>query len=233
MSSFPSSYQEHLYLVVDFKEYPGNYEAELLAFLTGQPDDVEFEELRELAQPFAEDLACPFDPEDLFKMQLDAVGHFKNVGLIATPGLWNNGHGQIYPDDHPLARKVEEKYPAYLGVGFPLQREPTREEWAYLRARILDFPAAYVLRARFAGELPEIRNIRILKTKLFTESTTLHPPYPCAVPDCKEGVGLEARWLCDTHAKEAWEWFQTAAGCHMNELPDVEHWVRVGRKKTR
>lgn len=94
--------------VVDTKEYAGNFERELVAWMTGQVGECE---VGDEEASLAKGELTPEDAEwfeDHVRREADENGCRRPAILIATPGLWNDGHGNVHPDGYPEDKALAE-----------------------------------------------------------------------------------------------------------------------------
>lgn len=123
--------------VVDTDRYAGNFERELVAYMTGAVGECG------VGEEYAEQV--PQSIHKLFSWNLDAQpddsGCLHSSTLVATTGWHNDGWGNHYrnaPGQEPTP-----PYPAYLSVGIYFLKKPDESSTEILRNRAKDFFGAY------------------------------------------------------------------------------------------
>jgi len=179
-------------LAIDTDAYAGNFERALFGFITGlchNPD----EKPRGLEEPDikAGQLALGLDPArldsfpddhplyQLLDVRISDPGddgyHRSYIDIVPTPGYWNDGHGNHYPDTVKPKRKGKlyqgHPWPAYYSIGLYLRRPPTAEELELIKGRALLWAASPP--AREGQKKPTITGFRLLCATTTTMSTPL------------------------------------------------------------
>ena len=99
---------------VDTKDYAGNFEREVVAFMTGQIGDCEVG--NEQANKAKADLAKTSEGRKFLRwcerhvsLVLDD-GCRRPAAIFPTPGWFNDGHGNAYPDSEAGSEAVAKRY---------------------------------------------------------------------------------------------------------------------------
>jgi hypothetical protein len=160
-------------VVVDTDQYAGNFEREMASFVFGCFDvnrvGAEYVEQGVFPLPWA---CSEHEAYASVIVAHDREGRgelYEKFGNIApTPGFRNNGMGKHFP--YTEGEAIEGNfYPAYLSVSFRFQNgfEPSAEQLAELKARVLEFPEVYTPRIKtHTKPTINITGFRLLKTEL-------------------------------------------------------------------
>jgi hypothetical protein len=129
-----------LILAIDTDSYSGNFERELVSYVTGLTGEDQYHGERE-AEDFREwaesEGLNPHMFEPIVEETKDSEYGWRLPIMLATPGRLNNGTGQHYD-----AAPDEKGWAAYESVGFALSRELTPEELAVIKSRAEQYGAA-------------------------------------------------------------------------------------------
>lgn len=170
--------REELTFAIDTDSYSGNFEREMFSFITGRSDtpngatNSNHEYYRKLAE------AGWFDEvlDDLLEVRLNDPGddgcHMAYVTITPTPGFFNE-NGDHFPDSEKTKRAHEGKrhHPAFQSVAIFLQRMPTPDELAHIKARahlFADLPKRKPWDSR-----PKILGFRMLREKITWSSEAI------------------------------------------------------------
>ena len=144
--------------IIDTDSYSGNFNRELCAFVTGQLGECEVGD-RETQEFFDSVSSSMFESfETSIERKPNDKGHYHPSDMYPTPGMWNDGMGEHYPDDifeeelnqaynyyvyhceeyglTPAERSNwPKKYPAYESVGIFFNTKPTQEMLDLMKSR--------------------------------------------------------------------------------------------------
>jgi len=164
--------EETIYrFIVDTEQYSGNFERQMVAYMTGVTADCEVgaEEAKVFAEEELEQGKRPYDKyEEAILFSPDDNGHYRPVYIWPNDAYFNDGKGNYF--------KIEEKqedqktYPAYMSVGFSMEEEPTDEDIDLFTRRAKAFPE-YVKNhpERHIKELT-ITGLKLIEEKVVTTS---------------------------------------------------------------
>ena len=171
-------------LVVDTDQYAGNFERQMVAYMTGRLGDCA------VGEKEAEAFALEFpdrDFESLVCSVPDEYGCWRPASIYESPYYWNDGLGgswengrdfddpeimESYKKEWDLAFPSEAMrfgtFPSYCSVACFLHEIPTVEEVDFLTRRAKEFASSF---KKYDGAPYNItvRSVRIIKTKLLRE----------------------------------------------------------------
>ena len=159
--------------VVDTKQYAGNFERQMCAYVTGEIGECGAGE--GWAQLFEEE--HPDMVEDgVFRGFMDHLpddhGCRRPVSIWLTPGFFNDGMGKHYPDSTPVEEVHANydtsvghgwdgrKYPAYQSVAMFMASSIDTVRWEFMKERARKFAELYA--ATPLGSKIEIIGFRLL-----------------------------------------------------------------------
>lgn len=135
--------ETRLSLVFDFDQYAGNFERSLFSFLSGRPLHPEAGLHPYFATPFVPYAKITGEQfEKLFEIRSNHRGWQQYGDICPTPGYWNDGNGNHFPDSVP-AKEGQRKYSAYQSVMLFLQKGAPHPDLLSLMEEAKLFPAAY------------------------------------------------------------------------------------------
>lgn len=172
----------HWMFVVDTDTYAGNFERAMASYLLGYndlEDEVDEEADHDLHGQVslrlfkAEVGEHPFP--DLFGTIVDDHGDDLITRspqiLVPTPGYSNDGAGK----ETKLAEGERIKYPAYLSVGFPLERRPLQSEVDFLVARVMRWMVRP--KTEYTDRPENILGFRLLEYRTSMTTTEFQVPH--------------------------------------------------------
>lgn len=145
------------FLIIDTDSYSGNFERELVSFVTGLYSDEQChgESEADDFKVWAEEKGLdPYMFESVVVETNDPEYGWRYPIMFATPGRLNNGTGQHYN-----AAEGEKGWAAYESVGFAITRELTQEELEVIKERA----------ELYCNE----NNIKIVGYRLLTKAVTV------------------------------------------------------------
>ena len=158
---------DYFIFVVDTEQYAGNFEREMTAYCTGVIGECGNGD--EHAKQFKE--ACPEMMslmDEIVASVPDEHGCYRPASIYATPGWWNDGHGNEYPDSEWGAQHTIDKC-----------RESIREyqiergglKYVDAETATPNKCSSYQSVAMFFNERPSIKTLGFLmdRAKKFTE----------------------------------------------------------------
>jgi hypothetical protein len=102
---------KHTLLVFDTDTYAGNFERPCCAWVTGQVGECGVgEEIRDLAWEEMSEALQEFGEDGSIESVADDHGCHRPVTLWPTPGFFNDGHGNNWPDTKKGSEEVRAKY---------------------------------------------------------------------------------------------------------------------------
>lgn len=139
--------------LIDTDRYSGNFEREMLYFVTGQqncPDGATGMNYEDYSKPAViAAIEAGVDFEELLEYRLhqsDDIPEDTCVTIAPTPGFFNDGKGNHYKDTPANRKKAKlwqnTPWPAYQSVQFFLSRKPTLKEIDFMKKQALAFAAA-------------------------------------------------------------------------------------------
>jgi len=176
--------------IADTTQYSGNFEREMCAFVTGQVGDCGVG--HDKAVIFEKTVPSKWQKkmEAIVENEADEHGCFRPVKIYPTPGFFNDGMGNHWPDEkwgtsevtiayqeaindyqqkykdslpHLDAKTVEViKYPAFQSVAIILGRKPSKGEFDFLVKRTKEF---------FEEEFKNYPNDKLLSCRLVRVET--------------------------------------------------------------
>jgi hypothetical protein len=138
--------------IVDTEDYSGNFERELIAYMTGEVGEcgvgTEMAELAEKESNAVIDENGDSLYEHCFDLPYvinfsDEHGCLRPATIFATPGWINNGNGSHFKIDSEEALKCVRKYPAYQSVAVAFESELSEENIKLLFERAKYFCENY------------------------------------------------------------------------------------------
>lgn len=157
--------EENYIIIVDTDKYSGNFERGMFGYVTGVIRANVHDRgcaKRSLADDY-EDHKEYFDwwAENVSEYVFDDEYGEMPVGIIPTPGYYNDGYGKHYKEDKN--KKVKRKWPAYQSVGIAVSGELPRNVLDTFKQRVYDFCSNH--KKPFSNESDEIKVIgfRMLK----------------------------------------------------------------------
>jgi len=185
-------------LAIDTDTYAGNFEREMCAYITGRVGECDVG--AEYASMF--DSECPDQASTMDRLVVsvpDEHGCHRPASIFPTPGFWNDGMGNEWPDDdwgkphtveayQKAVREYEEQHPgsfgdeerkpgrhlSYMSVAIFLSERPSAEVLALMlqRARaFLDiFPTVQEWNSRF-----KITGFRLVQERTEIEELASFP----------------------------------------------------------
>ena len=165
--------------VIDTNLYSGNFEREMCAYLTGRVGECGVGEKEQ--RLFEKEVPEYSYSEEYIEDRQDEHGVYRPVSIWPTPGFWNDGLGDHYPDSmwgdpktletykekikrdelQHLNLTVPERYPAYQSVAIFLLEKPPKELLTLWRKRIKEY---------VKNDISDER-LKILKIRLIKEET--------------------------------------------------------------
>lgn len=149
--------QDEKAIVIDTEEYSGNFEREMVAFVTGQVG--ECGKGQELADQAQDDLS----PEVLHWFRENVVptadehGVLRPASISPTPGWYNDGKGNHYPDKKKGRNLYKnKKWPAYLSVEFVVDQWPDDHVMEVVLERVQEFCANYGTKYSLMAKFGEV-----------------------------------------------------------------------------
>lgn len=180
------SQEDNLYIfVIDTDSYAGNFERQLTAYCTGQIGDCGVGD--DIAEKVPQDIKNLFD--DAVAMVPDEQGCARPTSIYATPGFFNDGLGNEYPDEEWGKQHVIDKYleaakdydeqwgteprrfPAYNSVAIFFFNEPTDEMVDILTIRAKEFTELIIKKSR---RWLDHSKVKITGFRLVKEETMVH-----------------------------------------------------------
>lgn len=154
---------DYYLLIIDTQAYAGSMMRELMAYCTGLEDAHGFagEEADAMRHRYP---AMAAALETLVTWSPDDDGCLRPCRLVATPGYWNDGFGNIWPETTPVsdetvrrvyrescerhdmhkdAKDAIERFPAYQSVGMAFTEHPAPEVVAFVCARAREYAERY------------------------------------------------------------------------------------------
>lgn len=171
-------------LVIDTNMYAGNFEREMVAFMTGQVGECG---VGGKAAAAFQDQFPDKDFEDLVVSVPDERGCCRPASIYPSPYYWNDGLGHEYPnsispEENPeivktyneearkhklkeLTAETMRKYPGYSSVACFLDEMPDEETLSFLINRALEFAKTH---KNYRGEPYGlvIHSARVIETKV-------------------------------------------------------------------
>jgi hypothetical protein len=125
-------------IIIDTTAYAGNFERELVAYVTGQVGEcnVGYEAAQAAASELPPEVLTWF--ENHVEHTADEHGCLRPASLAPTPGWYNNGMGAHRRLKNP---NTDPKYPAYLSVAMVVNEWPPAEIMDLIIARAKTFCA--------------------------------------------------------------------------------------------
>lgn len=179
---------DHFIFVIDTDTYAGNFEREMTAFCTGCTGECG------VGERYAEMFLAEHGPDmaddfrNLVAWYPDDHGVGRPAAIWPTPGFWNDGMGDEYPDSAFGTSEVIEKYqakirehkakypastigsngepskhPAYLSVAIFFHKEPSLEVLKLLCERAIAYK-------EYEGKPNKILGFRLIKPVLIEKS---------------------------------------------------------------
>lgn len=143
--------QDEKAIVIDTEEYSGNFERDLVAFITGQVGECNVG--RKNADRAQDDLSPEiyhwFDEHVV--QTADDHGVLRPASIAPTPGWSNNGDG----NETKLKPGEKMKYPAYMSVEFVLDDWPTFDVMEVILDRVKFFCDRYSEVSRVGARIGE------------------------------------------------------------------------------
>jgi hypothetical protein len=145
-------------IIIDTEQYAGNFEREMVAFITAQTGDCGVgKESQALAEEELPEEALEWFESNVM-MMADEHGCFRPASIAPTPGWYNDGHGKHYPDSEKAADLWEgKKHPAYQSVEFVVAEWPPENVMNIISSR------AKVFCQRFHKEREVLSRMSCLK----------------------------------------------------------------------
>lgn len=159
--------EENYIIIVDTDKYSGNFEREMFGYVTGvicenvydrgcakQARENDYKDCKEYFDWWAVNVS-----EYVFD---DEYGEMP-VGIVPTPGYYNDGNGKHYKENENKKVKSKKKWPAYQSVGIAVSVELPQNVLDTFKKRVYDFCSNR--KKNFTNELDQIGVIgfRILK----------------------------------------------------------------------
>lgn len=102
---------KHTLLVFDTDTYAGNFERECCAWVTGQWGECDVgKELAQVALQGMSEALQEWAEEGGVTAESDDHGNFRPATIWPTPGFFNDGHGNNWPDEKKGSEEVRAKY---------------------------------------------------------------------------------------------------------------------------
>ncbi len=160
--------------VVDTTTYAGNFERDLVAFVTGRFGECGVG--RDLAEMALKEL--PDDARQWLTVHVvslpDEHGCNRPASIWPTPGWWNDGSGKFLPMDSSTPAPPRS-YPAYLSVACFMTARPSDDLLELLRRRTRAYCDAY-LADNFS--ITGFRLLRAMKRSYVDVTTVVEPVVP-------------------------------------------------------
>lgn len=127
---------EQLIFVIHTRQYSGNFERQLCAYITGQVGEcgVGNKEATLFTEDVGEDMSEAF--EEIIGSNADDNGCYRPAEIYPTPGRWNNGVGQHF---NVIADTPEKRWPAYESVAIYFNDMPTSEMIELMKERTYEY----------------------------------------------------------------------------------------------
>jgi len=154
----------HKHIVIDTEQYAGNFEREMVAYITGLTGECGVgENTQKMAEAELTD-----DDKKWFDANVHGVsddhGCNRPAFIVPTPGWGNDGKG-----NHAKVKEGKEEYPAYLSVGFRVSDWPEIFVLHTIMRRAQKFCEEFTTISRFVeGSKP----LTFTRIRFVTEETT-------------------------------------------------------------
>lgn len=175
-------YEPYIF-VIDTEEYAGNFERPMCAYCTGQYGECGIGD--EEAKAFKEEFPQWYNKFYNIIMNLpDHNGCHRPVTIYPTPGFFNDGIGNHYPDSKKGTTEVQQKFiedckergtfitrvpgdfPAYQSVAIFFKEEPTQDMIDFMIEQAGKFKRDYY----FSGNYKNCTNVPIIGFRLLKET---------------------------------------------------------------
>jgi hypothetical protein len=175
------------FFVIHTDQYTGNFERQLCAYLTGQVGECEVgSEMAQLAEEQEPEWVEWCDTQ--IEMRADDRGCYRPVSIYPTPGWFNSGMGDVYPDsewgmphvikeyenacksDKESIKKGPGRYQAYNSVVIYFNELPSLEKIKLMKHRACMFADSRFNTSLSSSE--QIIGFRIVKETIIVEDIT-------------------------------------------------------------
>jgi len=141
-------------VIVDTEQYAGNFERDMVAFITGQVGECEVgEEHAATARYELSAKTLQWFDDNVLQLP-DEHGCRRPANLSPTPGWYNDGNG----NHKRLKSSKAPRYPAYLSVEMQFHTEPPREIKNVIAERAMRFCAEHRM---FDGDPDPLTFVRV------------------------------------------------------------------------